>query len=169
MAAPGQVSTVEQVMPSYELSEKRIHKGDSEISPDLALGYSSFSGVILETDLAYRYFFFDKVALGAIVGLNTSDSYREYSLGATGRWYFYETKNWAFSFTQNIVANYIDSRFGTGSNTYRSIVGESSFGAHYFFTPNVSLIFSGNYEYGISNSPSPTPKFTTRVGLGFSF
>jgi hypothetical protein len=51
----------------------KIMKGNHEINPDLNLGYNSFSGLTVQTRLAYRYFILDKLSLGLISGLEYSE------------------------------------------------------------------------------------------------
>ena len=40
-------------VPDWDSEAKKIHKGDSEIATSFSAGYSSFSGVLLDVDLAY--------------------------------------------------------------------------------------------------------------------
>ncbi len=165
-AAPTVSAQNEPPTPEFE---KRIRQGDSEISPDMAFGYSSFSGVIFDGSVAYRYFFADNIAIGGILGYGYSDIEKNYRIGLSGRWYFAEVDNWAFSFTQDLIADHTRRSIpGLEKSSSGQFTGVSQLSAHYFFTPNVSLGLSLGYEYNLENNQNKGA-LMSRVGLGFNF
>ena len=155
-----------------ETFQKKIHQGDSEISPEANLGYSSFSGVIFDGSVAYRYFFWDKFALGGIIGGELSESYKAGRVGLTGRYYFLESGNWAYSLTQNIIHSRYnwDHSFQGIPNSGNNTFGNTALGAHYFFNPNVALQISLKYQYNLINNGLSAPDgLSSSVGLNFNF
>ncbi len=166
LAAPDVTAELDD---SSNVFRKKILRGDAEINPEAALGYSSFGGLRLDANLSYRYFFFDNISIGGILGFRRSDLSKSYKVGLSGRWYFYETQRWAYSFTQNIIAdNYSYNLGGSMNGQGTTIHGNSAIGSHYFFTPNVSLGINLEYAYPIGGSRS-RGEFVSRVGLGFNF
>ncbi len=164
-----------ETVSSSQLEEEKIfkntHQGDHEINPGLGLGYSSFSGLILQTSLSYRYFFLDNLSLGVMAESLFSQINREYGLGLTGRWYFYETDKWAYSLTQDFYYkeyNVAGSHYGQDGNDWK---GKTGLRAHYFFTPVVNINFGLEYDYSIdpSRARSIEPSIDSTIGVGFNF
>lgn len=160
---------------SSEIGEEKIFKninqGDHEINPGLGFGYSSFSGLILQTSLSYRYFFFDDLSFGVMAEGLFSQINREYGLGATGRWYFYETDKWAYSLTQDIYYMEYDFKGTRFRGDLSEWKGKTGLRAHYFFTPTVNLNFGIEYDYSLypSDAGAIEPSIDTSVGVGFNF
>jgi len=164
-----------ETVSSSQLEEKtifkNIHQGDHEINPGLGLGYSSFSGLILQTSLSYRYFFLDNFSLGVMAEGLFSELNREYGLGLTGRWYFYETDKWAYSLTQDIYYMEYDFKNPRFRQDLSEWKGTTGLRAHYFFTPTVNINFGLEYDYSIypSKAGAIEPSVDSTIGVGVNF
>lgn len=151
------------------LQEKMILKGNSELSADLGLGYQFFFGPELSASTSYRYFFADKMALGAVANFEYSKLTRDYSLGLSFRVYFYEVGNWALSLTQNLVTSYRVSEHLYREDDSWNLRGETGLGIHYFTSPDLSLGLTLQKQYDIVNKPYVIQDDGLRVMLGLTF
>ena len=170
LAAPSVKSESTQIAGDFK---KNIFKGNKEVNLTGSLGHNEFTGVYTDIDLSYRYFLADKLSLGPILGGYYSDHFRSIDLGVSGRWYFFEVGNWAYSLTQNFVySSFRQNIPGVTLNTGALVNGQTQLSSNYFFTPEVYLGISLEYDYTVSRSRSVygiDNELTSRIGFGLTF
>ena len=138
---------------------KRIYEGDMEVGGRANFSYDSLNGLTTSTDLAYRYFFIDRLSLGVIANYTGNKAFDTYGVGLSGAYYFWEYQRWATYFQQDALYQRTRSLFGTSE--YMSF--NSTLGAKYFITPEVAL------DFGITKNIGDTGGVNSNVGFSISF